>query len=443
MLFIPACGQNRTSQNLATGDHWVTTWATAQQIMRGAPLPQRPAPSPGTSAAQQPAPPPSAPPKNLAIPPMLSSLNNQTVRMIIRASVGGSRVRVRLSNAFGSQPLLVGAARIALHGKDSAIIPDSDRALTFGGKPSCTIGPGVVTLSDPVDLNVAPLSELAVSLYLPGNVESLTSHLFGLHTAYISKDGDFTGQATISDATTTLSYYWLTGVDVLAPANVGAIVALGDSITDGHGSFPDSNRNWPSIFAARLQRNKSTANLAVANVGISGNQLLRDGAGVSALARFDRDVLVQPGVKYVMLMEGINDITLMTRPTAEPKSEAAITDELIAGYIQIVGRARAHGLRIIGCTLTPFDGSRAFTDKGETVRTAVNQWIRSSGAFDAVVDFDAATRDPKNPKRFRQEFQAGDFLHPSEEGYQAMADAIDFALFTLKSSSATPKRQER
>ncbi len=415
IFFVNAPAQSRD-------EHWVATWGTAQQLIQTAPAAPRPPQNP-------------PPPVNLAIPSMWSSVNNQTIRMIVRASVGGRSVRIRLVNAFGSKPLEIGAAHIALRSKDSAVVPASDRALTFSGRASCLIPPGAVMLSDPIEFKLAPLAEVAVSLYAPK--ESATStHLFGEHTSYLSKEGDFSGSAEIADATTSLSYYWLAGVDVLAPANAATIVAFGDSITDGHGSMPNTDHTWPAYFTKRLQSDKRTANFGVVNVGISGNRVLGDGGGVlggmSALARLERDVLSQPGVKFVMLMEGINDISGRTRqPEADVK---AVTDDLIAGYNQIIAHVRSRGLKIIGCTLTPFDGSRAFTEKGEVARTAVNQWIRTSGAFDAVVDFDAATRDPKNPKKFIEAFHAGDWLHPGDAGYEAMANAIDLTIFAPKAA---------
>ena len=405
-------------------EHWVATWGTAQQLIYNGPTAPRPPQNP-------------PPPVNLAVPPIWSSVNNQTVRMIVRASVGGRSVRVRLVNAFGSAPLQIGAAHIALRSKDSSIVSASDRALTFSGHTSCLIPPGAVMLSDPVELIVAPLAELAVSIYVPK--ESTTSaHMFGEHTAYLSKEGDFSGSAEIADATTSLGYYWLAGVDVLAPANAATIVAFGDSITDGHGSMPNTDHTWPAYFTKRLQSEKRTAQFGVVNVGISGNQVLRDGGGVlggmSALARLERDVLTQPGAKFVLLMEGINDISGRTR---QPEADApAVAAEVIAGYKQIIAHAHERGLKIIGCTLTPFEGARAFTEKGEAARTIVNQWIRTSGAFDAVVDFDAATRDTNNPKRFREAFHAGDWLHLGDAGYEAMANAIDLAIFTPNAKAA-------
>lgn len=414
---------NLTLAAQSNGEHWVATWGTAQQLIYNGPTPPRPPQNPPA-------------PINLTVPPIWSSVNNQTVRMIVRASVGGHSVRVRLVNAFGSKPLEIGNAHIALREKDSAIIPASDRALTFSGRTFCTIAPGAVMLSDPIEFKIAPLTDLAVSVYAPK--ESTTStHMFGEHTSYLSKEGDFSGSAEIADAATSLSYYWLAGVDVLAPANAATIVAFGDSITDGHGSMPNSDHTWPAYFAKRLQGDKRTANFGVVNVGIAGNQVLLGAGGVlggaSALVRLERDVLTQPGVKFVLLMEGINDIRGRTR---QPEADAKlVAEDLLVGYKQIIEHAHARGLKIIGCTLTPFDGSSMFTEKGEEARTAVNQWIRTSGAFDAVVDFDAATRDPKNPKKFIEAFHAGDWLHPGDAGYEAMANAIDLTIFARKAAA--------
>jgi lysophospholipase L1-like esterase len=390
--------------------HWVATWGTAQLLVR--PLP--------------PATPPATPPAKQA--PAAQGFTNQTVRMIVRTSIGGQRLRIKVENAFNSAPVTIGAAHIALRAKDSEIVAASDRALTFNGKPGCILSPGVVRLSDPVDLKVAPLTDLAVSLYFPGETGPPTSHGTGLHTTYISREGDFTGQPAIADAATTLSYYYLAAVDVEAPAAAAALVTFGDSITDGTASTPNSDHNWPSLLAARLAKNKKTASVGVANMGIGGNRVLYDGSGASALARLDRDVLSQSGVKWVMLLEGINDIGRVGTNTPE----APTADGLIAAYKQLIEIAHTHGIAVIGCTLTPYEGAGYSREPGEAVRQAVNTFIRTGGAFDAVVDFEAATRDSGNPKRFRAAFDPGDHLHPNDAGYQAMADAVDLAIFTRK-----------
>lgn len=357
--------------------------------------------------------------------------------MIAHTSISGRRVRIELSNAFGSTPLVIGAAHIALRDKDMAILWASDRALLFGGRPACSIPPGATEISDPIDLNVPAARDLAVSIYLPDTATTDSMHAVGLHTTYISKEGDSTAAPIFPVDTTTQSFYFLTNVDVLAPLDAAAIVTFGDSITDGAVSTPDTDRSWPSFLARRLAA-AGGANIAVLNQGISGNRLLRDGAGVSALARFDRDVLAQPGAKWLMILEGINDIGLGLRAGA-PESDAVTADDLIGAQKQLIERAHEHGLKVIGGTLTPFEGAAYYSESGETVRETVNQWIRSSGAFDAVVDFDAATRDPEHPKQFRPGFNNGDHLHPNDAGYQAMADAIDLSIFGLKPGATAAK----
>jgi lysophospholipase L1-like esterase len=397
-----------TAALLPAQDHWVATWGTAELL------------------SHPPAPPPAANAKNG------QSINshgfdNQTVRMIARVSMPGKRLRVKLENAFGSAPVKIGAAHVALREKDSAIVTSSDRALAFNGQPGITIGPGAVIVSDPVDLDVPALADLAVSLYFPGETGPPTIHSTGLHNAY-TVEGDATAKASLEGGHTTQSYYYLAAIDVMAPANAFAIVPYGDSITDGARSSNESNHSWPALLAARLAARKDTSHIGVANMGIGGNRVLRDGSGVSAVARFDRDVLSQSGVKWVMLLEGINDIG---REASQP-AETVEASDVIGGYKQIIDQAHTHGLKIAGCTLTPYGGAGYQRDHGEAVREAVNQWIRTSGAFDAVVDFEKATQDSADPKKIRADFDPGDHLHPNDAGYQSMADAIDLAIFKKK-----------
>jgi lysophospholipase L1-like esterase len=282
-----------------------------------------------------------------------------------------------------------------------------------------------VLFSDPVELSVPPVTELAVSLYFPGETGPPTTHATALHNTYISKEGDLTAHAEIPEPITTQSYYWLAGIDVAAGAGAAVLATFGDSITDGARSNNETNHSWPALLAARLAANKQTAHIGVANLGIGGNRVLRDGSGASALARLDRDVFSQPGVKWVTLMEGINDIG---REATVP-AEAVTAGEIIGAYKQFIEQAHAHGVQVIGCTLTPYEGAGYSRENGEAIRAALNSWIRTSGAFDAVVDFEAATRDPANPKRLRPEFDPGDHLHPNDAGYQAMADAFDLKIF--------------
>ncbi|PWU01447.1 MAG: GDSL family lipase [Terriglobia bacterium] len=344
--------------------------------------------------------------------------------MIVHTSLGGSRLRIELSNTIGAQPVEIGAAHIALHKSDGATVEGTDRVLTFSGSSSFILPPGVLAVSDPVDLDLPPLSDLAVSLYLPHDTGPPTNHNVGLHTAYISK-GDVTAAQRMPEPATTFAYAWLAGIQVAAPADAFTIVALGDSITDGFATTRDANRAWPTLLAQRLNTNKATRHVAVVNQGISGNQVLRDGAGVSALARLDRDVLSQPGVRWVILLEGINDINIRGRTDG---SNALTSNELIWGYRQIVTRCHAQGIKVIGATIMPEEGVPTASERGEEIRQAVNQWIRAKGNFDAVVDFDAVVRDPERPVRLKPEFDPGDHIHPNDAGNQAMADAFDLSL---------------
>jgi lysophospholipase L1-like esterase len=349
--------------------------------------------------------------------------NGQTIRQIVHVSIGGTRVRVRLSNAYGSGSLRIGAARVGLRSTGASIAAGSDRVLTFNRSESTTIPAGALAISDPVNLRVPDGGDLAVSIYVSGNELAATEHSLGLQTTYISPEGDFSGADSLPTATTTQAYYFLTGVEVDASTKSRAIVTLGDSITDGLHSTADANKRWPNRLAERLRSQKGGGKVAVLNAGISGNRVLHDTEGTNASARLDRDVLVQSGARYLIVLEGINDIGF-------PGSAAA--DEIIAGHRQIIDRAHAMGLRVYGGTLTPFQAflpGLYYTSDGEAKRQAVNQWIRTSKAYDAVIDFDKAIRDPSNPATMRPAYDSGDNLHPNDAGYQAMADAIDLSLF--------------
>ena len=353
---------------------------------------------------------------------------NQTVRMIVHVSLGGSRIRVEFSNAFGQDSLTIGAADVGIEAGGAAIAPGSGRVLKFGGSPSVTIPPGALEVSDPVDLNVPALSDLAVSIYVPDATGPATNHASGLHTTYISGAGNFAADQEMASQWTTASYYWLSAVDVEAAPDSSAIVALGDSITDGAHSSLNANMQWPSQLAARLQNDPATAKLAVVNAGIGGNRILHDVSGPNALARLDRDVIARDGVKYVIVLESINDLGWPHEAAAHGSQEVT-AEQLIAGLQQIIERAHAHGIKVFGATLTPYEGANYYSDEGEQKREAINRFIRTSGAFDGVIDFEAAVRDPNNPRRFAPACDSGDHLHPNDTGYKAMAAAIDLSLF--------------
>lgn len=400
----------------AADTHWVSTWATAQQMSA------MPAFRPAGGAPRSEARRPPSPFGNLP-----ERIKNQTVRMIVRTSIGGSQVRIQLSNSAGNPRLAIASAHVAVRQKGVAIDPASDRAVTFSGKSSFSIPPGALVVSDPVKLSVPAFADLAVSLYIEGDSGAPTSHQPGLHTNYIG-EGNVADKPSFEPSSTMTAYFWLTGVDVLAPASAGAIAAFGDSITDGYATTLDKDRAWPTLLAQRLAKTKGRGPLAVLNLGISGNRVLRDGAGVSALARFERDVLCREGVRWIILLEGINDITFSAIP-GMGASEAVTADDLIWGYRQIIERAHARGIKVAGATIMPIEGVMTYSEKGEVVRQAANEWIRKGGAFDAVIDFDAVVRDPANPKRLRADIDPGDHVHPNDAGNQAMADAIDLSVF--------------
>ena len=359
-----------------------------------------------------------------------AGFSNQTVRHVAHISVGGERVRVRLSNAYGTQPLVIGAAHIALHGAGASIIAGSDRALTFGGQNSVTIPAGALMLSDPVRLAVPALADLAVSIYVPASTGPTTWHQLGTQTTYISPPGDFTASVTMPIASTEQSRFWLAAVEVSAAERIGAVATIGDSITDGYASTPDANHRWPDYLSQRLNSRPGHRKMAVLNQGISGNRVLHDIFGPNALARFDRDVLSQAGVTHVVVLEGINDLGLPG--SFLPVSETVSATEIIVGLSQLAERAHEKGLKIFAGTLTAFEGTvfpGYFTPEKEIKRQAVNYWIRTNKVFDGVIDFDLATRDPANPTRLLPAYDSGDHLHPNDAGYKAMADFVDLALF--------------
>jgi lysophospholipase L1-like esterase len=350
-----------------------------------------------------------------------------TMREVVRVSMGGETIRVRFSNLYGTNPLVIGAAQIAQTAKGAAIVAGSGKPLTFHGQPAVTIPPGALVVSDGVAFHVAPLSDLTVSFYLPSASGPVTEHSLGVATSF-EAPGNVVASETLESPTTRTSWYYLNGIDTLARPDAGAVITLGDSITDGAKSTVDTNQRWPDELARRLQGDPKFRNLSVLNEGISGNKVLLDGAGVSALARFDRDVIAQSGAKYLLILEGINDIG---RLHSVPDAGLTAAD-LIFAYDQMIQRAHAHSIAVIGCTLTPYHGAGYSTENGEAIRKAVNEWMRTSGALDGVVDFEAAVRDPQHPDTFLPAVDPGDHLHPNDAGYKVMGDAIDLKLFTRK-----------
>jgi lysophospholipase L1-like esterase len=427
---VPAFGQSRGAE------HWVGTWSNAV-VALPMPPPQPAAPPVGAQVA--------AAGRGAAGDAGRAgrggpggggagggrgrlALNNQTLRQIVHTSIGGDHLRVVLTNAFGSEPLIVDAAFVALHVKDGTI-GTGGKPLVFAGRPSITIPAGAVVVSDAVDLKLAPFSDLAIDLHVPGDLtggnSAITMHGTGLQTNYLSAAGNVVGATEFAGATTSQSVYLVSRVEVLAPPQTMAIAAFGDSITDGTRSTPNTNHRWPDVLARRLEK-QSPGRFAVLNAAIAGNRLLAEANGqfgINALARFDRDVLVQPGVTHVIVMEGINDIGM----ARDPSTPTAL--DIIAAQKQLIERAHAKGLKVIGATLTPFEGAAYFTPEGEAKRKAVNDWIRTSKAYDSVIDFDAVVRDTSQPTKFQAAFDSGDHLHPNDAGYQAMGNAVDLKMF--------------
>jgi lysophospholipase L1-like esterase len=362
-----------------------------------------------------------------------ASFSNRTIRQIVHLSIGGNKVRVRLSNEFGAKPVLIGAASAAMAGGSAEIVPASLRPLTFGGSKSVIIPPGAPVVSDPVEFNVAPLTDVAVSLYLPAATELGTVHATGLQTAYVSTTGDFTASSEFPVVDRFTNRFFLTGV-MVEPSSPGrAIVTFGDSITDGSASTVNANARWPDVLARRLKEAGVAA--AVLNEGIAGNRVLSDGAGISALARFERDVLSQPGVSHVVIFLGINDIG-WPGTAIEPGGIVRTADEIIAGYKQLIERAHLRSIRVIGSPLTPFENALSggpnqgyFTPEKEAKRLAVNNWIRTGGAFDAIIDFDRVVADPAHPSAIAAAYDSGDHLHPNDAGYKAMGESINLKMF--------------
>ena len=359
-----------------------------------------------------------------------------TLRQVVHVSLGGSTLRVVLTNELGVSSLVIDEAAAALPAATTpnptgAIQPGTSVPLTFNGHTGITIPPGTIAVSDPIPFNLAPLSDLTISLALAGQaIPTLTQHDLTLKTTYIA-DGNQVPATTLTNPATTAVWDFIKGVEVQAPQSApqsATIVAFGDSITDGWHATDGTNNTWPDLLADRLLANPATHNLAVINEGISGNRVLHDGWGPNALARFDSDVLAPSGVKYLILLESINDIGNAYSPSNP--HDIVTADDLITGLAQLTTRAHAHGIKVFGATLTPYMGAKYASPAGETVRNAVNQWIRTTSQLDGVIDFDKATRDPANPSIFSPTADSGDHLHPGDAGFHQMANAIDLTLFT-------------
>lgn len=373
-------------------------------------------------------------PANFAAPaPLPDSVDrvplyfDQTIRQIVRVTLGGKKLRVRLTNEYGERPLVIGAAHIAVRDSGGRIHASTDHILTFGGGAAVTLRPGAVITSDPVALDVAALSDLAITLWVRDTIRGTTRHPGAHQTGYVSAHGNFTAATSFAPEKAITQWYWLAGVDVQNPAATGVIVAFGNSITDGNGSSLDSNSRWPDYLARRLLSGREPLK-GIVNAGISGNRILSPTTGPSALARFDRDVLMQPGVTHVVLLEGINDLLRGSAPY-DTRDSASVA-EILFGYRQLIARAHENGVFVYGATLTPIGGvGRAAAVAADVKRREINQWIRTSGAFDGVIDFDSVTSDPLNRDRFLPAFDSGDHLHPGDAGYKAMGESVKLALF--------------
>ena len=355
-------------------------------------------------------------------------LAGNTLRQVVHMTLGGEEVRLRFSNEFGGTPLTLDSVHIALPAGPGAVVPETDRAVTFGGKASVTIPGGALMFSDPVAFPVAALSDLVVTLKASTVPDGITGHPGSRETSYLA-NGDEVSAATFDGAAATDHWYVLDGVDVISNGAAAAVVTLGDSITDGRGSITNQNTRWPDDLARALAANKRYANVGVLNHGIGGNNILHDGLGPSALSRFDRDVIAQTGVRWVLVFEGVNDIGGAKAAIARGHT-SDVADRIIAAYQQFIVRAHTHGLRIYGATITPFGKSQYSSDATEEARQKVNAWIRTSGQFDAVIDFDKATRDSSEPSQLSADVDSGDHLHLNSEGYKRMAAAIDLKLFS-------------
>ena len=382
---------------------WIVSWAASQQI----------------------------PEPHNALP--VDDFRDATLRQIFHLSASGTSLRVHVSNAFGTEALHLSAVHIArpLNPASPAIDPATDKPLTFARSIEVTVPPGAEFVSDPIEYPATALSDVAVTFYLEVPPATETGHPGSRATSYVAH-GNLVSAADLPDAKHVDRWYQISAIDVLAGPKAASIVVLGDSITDGHGATTNGNDRWTDVLAAHLQSSRNTLGVGVSNQGIGGNHLLTDGLGPNALARFDRDVLAQAGVRWLIVFEGVNDLGGLARTAEVPPAEhGRRVREVLTAYEQIITRAHAHGLRVIGATITPYVGSDYYHPglQSEGDRQAVNQWIRGSGHFDAVIDFDTVVRDPRQPEHLRPAYDCGDHLHPSPAGYKAMGESIPLALF--------------
>ncbi|WP_093399010.1 SGNH/GDSL hydrolase family protein [Sphingomonas sp. OK281] len=385
----------------ARDTHWIATWGSSQMIAEG----------------------------DNALP--ADRAGAITLRQIVRVSAAGERVRIRLSNAFGTRPLAIGGAQLA-----RPVVPGTPRTeggarLTFSGQGDAVILAGAEIYSDPVPFHVAAGADLAISLYLPEAAGPQTGHPGSRATSF-TLAGNAVTDETLAGATPTTHWYALADVEVARAPAAGTVVAIGDSITDGYGVKPEHNARWPDVLAERLRGTAATRAIGVVNAGIGGNRVLLDGLGPNLLARFDRDVIARSGVRWAIVLEGVNDLGVLTRDApATPAQHAALVAQLKVGFAQLVARAHAHGITVIGGTVMPFGGNTYYHPDAanEADRQAVNAFIRTSGLFDAVIDFDRSMRDPAHPDRLSPAYDSGDHLHPSEAGYRAMGGLVPLALF--------------
>ena len=409
IVALGVSGERYADAATSSGNDWITSWAAT--------------PAPRWSNEI---------PTPFGVP---ETLEGQTIRQVARISVGGSKIRIVLSNEYGSGPLTIGAGSVALAGKDGTLAGAGPARLTWGGRNWVVVPPGAPIVSDPVDLVVGPLASLSVSIYLPEKTAISSVHWDGAQTAYISGRGDFTTSAAFKADSTLPQRLFLSGILVDAKPAARAVVFLGDSITDGACSTVDTNGRWPDHIAERLQQ-AGHKNIAVVNEAYSGDRVLSNGMGVNALARLNADVLSQPHLSTVVFMMGINDIGWPGEKAITPGDKEPTADDILVGYQQIIDRVHAAGVRILGATLTPFMDTNIgkptegyYTPEKEKIRLAVNQWIRTGGRFDGVIDFDKVLEDPARPGHIRSNYDCGDHLHPNDAGYSAMASAVDINQF--------------